>query len=141
MKLVFALLTSAAAMNPKALSVRGGGAIGPVNEDLALGLGRTFAGLTIGSAVLERYAGQAQTTLAGALSGDLFTTNAAIVFAAYVTGVLAGDHFKAIDVAASLWIASVALKFKEAGINEASIKDNLVNAGVAAVMGVVAFAE
>jgi len=54
MKLVFALLTSAAAMNPKALSVRGGGAIGPVNEDLALGLGRTFAGLTIGSAVLER---------------------------------------------------------------------------------------
>jgi len=55
--------------------------------------------------------------------------------------VLAGDTFKAVDVAASLWIANLVLKLKDSGINEASIKANLVNAAVAGVMGIIAFTD
>ena len=121
--------------------VRGGGAVGPITEDFGMGLSRTLAGVSIGSAVLEKYAGAASTTLSSAVSGDVFTTNAAIVFASYVTGIIAGDHFKAVDVAASLWIASVVLKLKDAGVDADSIQSNIVNIAVAAVMGVVAFTD
>ena len=62
--------------------VRGGGAVGPITEDFGMGLSRTLAGVSIGSAVLEKYAGAASTTLSSAVSGDVFTTNAANGFAA-----------------------------------------------------------
>ena len=39
------------------------------------------------------------------------------------------------------WIASAVLKFKDAGIDADSIKDNAVNIIIATVMGVIAFAE
>ena len=139
--LAFTLFSVAAAMSPKALAFRGGGAVGPITEDFGMGLSRTLAGVSIGSAVLEKYAGAASTTLSSAVSGDVFTTNAAIVFASYVTGIIAGDHFKAVDVAASLWIASVVLKLKDAGVDADSIQSNIVNIAVAAVMGVVAFTD
>merc|ERR1719272_2227235 len=121
--------------------VRGGGAVGPITEDFGMGLSRTLAGVSIGSAVLEKYAGAASTKLSSAVSGDVFTTNAAIVFASYVTGIIAGDHFKAVDVAASLWIASVVPKLKDAGVDADSIQSNIVNIAVAAIMGVVAFTD
>mmetsp|Transcript_24349 Transcript_24349/g.73079 ORF Transcript_24349/g.73079 Transcript_24349/m.73079 type:complete len:144 (-) Transcript_24349:121-552(-) len=143
MKLLLALLFSAAAAlkHKPALAVRGGGAVGMVDEAFAQGLGRTAAGLTIGGAILEKYGGMDSNTITSAVSGEVFGTNAAIVFASYVTGVLAGDTFKAVDVAASLWIANLVLKLKDSGINEASIKANLVNAAVAGVMGIIAFTD
>ena len=38
----------------------------------------------------------------------------------------------AVDVAASLWIASVVLKLKDAGVDADSIQSNIVNIAVAA---------
>ena len=46
---------------------------------------KTIAGVSIGSAVLEKFLGAKSTTLSDAVSGDTATTNAVITFAAYVT--------------------------------------------------------
>jgi len=83
MKLLLALLFSAAAAlkHKPALAVRGGGAVGMVDEAFAQGLGRTAAGLTIGGAILEKYGGMDSNTITSAVSGEVFGTNAAIVFA------------------------------------------------------------
>ena len=102
---------------------------------------KTVAGVSIGSAVLEKFLGAKSTTLSDAVSGDTATTNAVITFAAYATSIVSGEAFGATETAAALWIASAVLKLKDAGIDADSIKDNAVNIIIATVMGVIAFAE
>ena len=146
-------------MSPKALAVRGGAAVGPIDEArhgvrprprhrrdtrpqaLAMNTAKTVAGVSIGSAVLEKFLGAKSTTLSDAVSGDTATTNAVITFAAYATSIVSGEAFGATETAAALWIASAVLKLKDAGIDADSIKDNAVNIIIATVMGVIAFAE
>ena len=120
--------------------MRGGADVGPITQDLAVGLGKTVAGITVGGALLEKYAGLGSTTLVSTASGDLFTTNAVIAACTYCTSCLTSS-FSTIEVVASLWIASVALKFKDSGVNEDSLKSNVAELAVAAVMGVIAFVE
>lgn len=120
--------------------MRGGASVGPIDSDMAVGIGKTLAGVTVGSAVLEKYGGMAGTTLSSAMSSDLFTTNAVIAVATYCTGCLSSS-FNAVEATAALWIASVVLKLKDAGVNEASIKANVGNIAVAAVLGTIAFVE
>lgn len=114
--------------------------MGPIDADLAVGLSKTIAGVTVGGALLEKYAGVAGTTLTSAVSGDLAATNALIAVVTYCTSCLTSD-FKTIEVAAGLFIASLALKLKDSGINEDSIKSNFNNLVVAAIFGVIAFVE
>ena len=102
---------------------------------------KTIAGVSIGSAVLEKFLGASSTTLSDAVSGDTATTNAVITFAAYATSIVSGEAFGATETAAALWIASAVLKLKDAGIDADSIKDNAVNIIIATVMGIIAFAE
>ena len=106
----------------------------------AVGVGKTLAGVTVGGALLDKYAGVGSTTIVDAASGGVFTTNAVIAATTYCTSCLTSS-FSTIEVVASLWIASVALKFKDSGVNEDSLKANLVETAIAAVMGVIAFVE
>ena len=112
--------------------MRGGADVGPITQDLAVGLGKTVAGITVGGALLEKYAGLGSTTLVSTASGDLFTTNAVIAACTYCTSCLTSSFST---------IASVALKFKDSGVNEDSLKSNVAELAVAAVMGVIAFVE
>ena len=113
----------------------------PTRDRLTRSQAKTVAGVSIGSAVLEKFLGAKSTTLSDAVSGDTATTNAVITFAAYATSIVSGEAFGATETAAALWIASAVLKLKDAGIDADSIKDNAVNIIIATVMGVIAFAE
>ena len=128
-------------MAPKALAVRGGAAVGPIDEALAMNAAKTIAGVTIGAKALEKFLGTKSTTLGEAVGGDEATTNAVITFAAYATSTISGDAFGATETAAALWITSAVLKLKDAGVDADSIKDNALNIAIAVVMGVIAFAE
>ena len=57
----------------------------PVSRGSHRSQAKTIAGVSIGSAVLEKFLGAKSTTLSDAVSGDTATTNAVITFAAYVT--------------------------------------------------------
>ena len=103
-------------------------------------MGKTLAGVTVGGALLDKYAGVGSTTIVDAASGGVFTTNAVIAATTYCTSCLTSS-FSTIEVVASLWIASVALKFKDSGVNEDSLKANLVETAIAPIMGVIAFVE
>lgn len=128
---------------PKALAVRGGMDLGPLNSELAGQLGRTAAAVTVGSAVLNKYAGLGETTLSKAFSGDLFTTNAVI---ALVSGGLTvfthavSGNFGTTKLIAGLWLVNLAKTLMDAGANADTVMANKEAVVIAVVLGVMAWA-
>jgi hypothetical protein len=128
---------------PKALAVRGGMDIGPLDSKLAGQLGRTAAAVTVGSAVLNKYGGLGDTTLTKAFSGDLFTTNAVI---ALVSGGLTvfthaiSSNFDTTKLIAGLWLVNLAKTLMDAGVNGDTVMANKEAVIIAVVLGVMAWA-
>jgi len=143
---LFVLLPALASAKvlPTALSVRGGMDIGPLNSELAGQLGRTAAAVTVGSAVLDKFAGLGGTTLTGAFSGDLFTTNAVIALASgglsVVTHSIAGG-FGTDKLIAALWIVNLVKTLQASSISVDSIMDNKAATVIAVALGLIAFVE
>ena len=126
----------------KALAVRGGGAIGPLDVGLATDISKVVASVTIGSALLEKYGGMAETNVASACKGELFTTNAviALITGGCSLGLCAGG-FDAAKVMAGMWIASLLLTLKDEGVSPKTITDNIPLSVIAVATGFMAFVE
>jgi hypothetical protein len=128
---------------PKALALRGGMDLGPMNNELAGQLGRTAAAVTVGGAVLNKYAGLGDTTLTKAFSGELFTTNAVI---ALVSGGLSvvthavSPGFDTTKLVAGLWIVNMAKTLMDKGANADTVMANKEAMAIAVVLGVMAWA-
>ena len=127
---------------PKALALRGGMDLGPMNNELAGQLGRTAAAVTVGGAVLNKYAGLGDTALTKAFSGELFTTNAVI---ALVSGGLSvvthavSPGFDSTKLVAGLWVVNLAKTLMDKGANADTVA-NKEAAAIAVVLGVMAWA-
>jgi len=118
--------------------------LGPLNSGLAGQIARTAAGVTVGSAVLDKYAGLAGGTLAKAFSGDLFNTNVLICVASggltLMTHAVGGD-FGVDKLMASLWLINLAQTLVDSKISADSFMSNKAATVIAVVLTVMAFME
>ena len=118
--------------------------LGPINPDNLDGVLKVAAAVTAAGAITEKYAGLGETTLTKLFKGDVWTTNLII---AMTTGVastviysVGGSAFDTAKLGAVLWLASVLIKLKDAGFDVMTLKDNMVETGVAALSTFFAFA-
>jgi len=141
---ILALATVASASQLPVLKLRGGMDLGPVTADNVGGVLKVAAALTAAGAITEKYADLGETTITKATKGEVFTTN---VIIAIVTGVatnvlysVGASDFDAGKLASALWVASVLIKFKDAGFDVASLTGNAVETAIAIVTTLLAWA-
>lgn len=153
MKLILALMiaSATATANPlshplhRALHVKGGASVGPLTSKLAGDIGKMVTGVTVGSAVLEKYGGMGSTTLGKFMTGDLFTTNAVVTLVAscaskFFVGTCASG-FDPVKLTAALWITSLGITLKNDGVSADTVMANREATVIAALLGFMAFVE
>jgi len=127
------------------MTLRGGAALGPLNADLASGVLKVAAAITVTGGLAEKYAGVGDTALSTFVKSDgVFATNALIAIITYATNALVnmGDSgFDAGQLTASLWLVSVLLNLQKNNFDVATLwGSQLGETIVALVMAVLTFA-
>ena len=140
-KLLLAFAVGVSASSMPALRLRGGMAVGPIDSDLAMGALKTAAALSVGSAIVEKYADMGETAISKFCkgNGEVFTTNA-VINLCILCGSCLSPGFDSVKLTAALWLATVVLKQLDGGINvEDLVKKDLGTTLVAGVLALNAF--
>lgn len=127
----------------RALEMRGGGAIGPLDGDLAVKLSKAAATSYIaGSAskYITSKTGGDDTQLADFVTGDLFQLNALITVVAAAMCGLADSGFGTLETLAVGGALALALKLIDSGFTVDTVKDNSVQTVLAVAMLFIAYA-
>jgi len=127
------------------MTLRGGGALGPLDANLAGSALKVAAAITVTGGLAEKYAGLGDTALSTFVKSDgIFATNALIALITYATNTLVnmGDSgFDAGQLTAGLWIVSVLLNLQKNGFDVATLwGSQLTETVIALVMAFLTFA-